>query len=54
MNTIVCIDAETQKQWVVREGKDFYSFPRFSEDGKMVLWLEVGVVFMSGPRRRYA
>jgi Tol biopolymer transport system component len=41
VNTIVLLDSRTQDEQVVVQANDFYSFPRFSPDGKKVLWLEV-------------
>ncbi len=38
VNTIVLIDMKSKKSTIVAEGSDFYSFPKFSPDGKSFVY----------------
>lgn len=39
-NTLVIIDAETKEVRTIARGADFFTFPRFSPDGKKVCWIQ--------------
>jgi len=39
-NTVVCINLATKEIKRILEGADFYSYPRFSPDGKTIAWLQ--------------
>ena len=39
-NTLVVIDAYSKQTSTIASGADFYSFPRFSPDGKQICWIQ--------------
>ncbi len=41
VNTLVCVDASSKKEWVIASGRDFYQSPRFNRDGSRICWTEV-------------
>ncbi|KAK6380710.1 hypothetical protein LTS17_004910 [Exophiala oligosperma] len=39
-NTLVAIDASTKQVHTLTQGADFYTYPRFSPDGKSLCWIQ--------------
>jgi hypothetical protein len=39
-NKVAVIDATSKSSTVLREGADFYAYPRFSHDGKWICWVQ--------------
>jgi Tol biopolymer transport system component len=40
INTLAVIDSQTKKAKIIVEGADFYSYPKFSHDGKRICYLQ--------------
>ncbi len=39
-NSLVVIDSSTKEVRMVAEGADFYTYPRFSDDGTKLCWIQ--------------